>query len=53
VIDLTADQLADADTVDITVAVDRTFIPAAVPALKSSDQRELGVRVFNAYVEVR
>lgn len=43
--------LGDADTVEITVAVDKTFVPAAVPALRTSDPRELGIRVFRAYVE--
>jgi hypothetical protein len=33
------------------VAVDRTFVPASLPAMRSSDNRELGVRVFRAYVE--
>jgi hypothetical protein len=26
-------------------------VPADVPALRSSDARELGIRVFRAYVE--
>jgi hypothetical protein len=43
--------LGAADTIEITIAVDRTFVPAEVPALRSSDSRELGVRVFRAYVE--
>ncbi len=32
-------------------AVDKTFVPASVPQLKSLDPRELGVRVFHAFVE--
>lgn len=34
-----------------TIAVDKTFVPANVPQAASSDQRELGVRVFDAYFE--
>ena len=39
------------ETVDMVVAVDKTFVPASVPQLKSLDPRELGVRVFHAFVE--
>jgi hypothetical protein len=35
----------------MTIAVDHTFVPAEVPALRSADSRELGIRVFRAYVE--
>jgi hypothetical protein len=52
-INITADQFGGGDTVDMTVAVDRTFIPASVPTLRSTDPRELGVRVFRAFVEPR
>lgn len=50
-IPLTAAQLGTAETVDLMVSVDKTFVPASVPQLKSLDPRELGVRVFHAYVE--
>jgi hypothetical protein len=50
-IPLTAGQLGDGETVEMTIAVGRTFVPAAVPALKNNDARELGVRVFRVYVE--
>lgn len=50
---LTAAQLGSGENVEMAIAVDRTFIPSAVPALSSTDPRELGVRVFRAYVEVR
>jgi len=46
-------QLGDGDTVEMRIIVDRTFVPANVPALKNSDPRELGVRVFRAYVQPR
>ena len=50
-ISLTAAQLGSAETVDVVVGVDKTFVPASVPQLKSLDPRELGVRVFHAFVE--
>jgi hypothetical protein len=50
-ISLTAAQLGAGETVDVVVAVDKTFVPASVPQLKSLDPRELGVRVFHAFVE--
>jgi hypothetical protein len=50
-IKLSSAQLGTADTVELTISVDRTFVPAQVPALKSNDPRELGVRVFRAFVQ--
>ncbi len=50
-IKLSADQLGAGDTAELTVSVDRTFVPATLPALKSNDPRELGVRVFRAFVQ--
>jgi hypothetical protein len=50
-IPLTAAQLGAGETVDAVVAVDKTFVPASVPQLKSLDPRELGLRVFHAFVE--
>ena len=46
-----AHQLGAADRVDVTVKVDSTFVPAATPQLKSTDTRELGIRLLNAFVE--
>ena len=46
-----AGQLGDAETVELAISVDRTFVPASLPALRSNDPRELGVRVFRAYVQ--
>jgi hypothetical protein len=48
---LPASQLGNVETVEIAISVDRTFVPADIPALRSSDARELGIRVFRAYVE--
>jgi len=42
---LTAAQLGSADVVDLVLEVDRTFQPGG------TDPRELGIRVFHAYVE--
>lgn len=50
-IDLPASATGETETVEMTIAVDRTFVPSDVPALRSVDARELGVRVFHAYVE--
>jgi hypothetical protein len=50
-ISLTAQQMGNGDTVDVTVVVDKTFVPASIPQLKSSDARELGLRVFHVFVE--
>jgi hypothetical protein len=46
-------QLGDADTVEVAVTVDKTFVPATITQLKSSDGRELGIRVFRAYVQAK
>ena len=50
-IKLSAGQLGDADMVEITLVANRTFVPALEPSTKSSDTRELGVRVFHAFVQ--
>jgi hypothetical protein len=52
-VNLTAAQLGNGETVEITVALDRTFVPASTPQLKSTDSRELGIRVFRAYVQAK
>lgn len=46
-----AAQLGSGDSVVLTLAVDRTFSPAYLPAAKNSDVRTLGVRVFHAYIQ--
>ena len=50
-VSLTAAQMGTGETVDVTVAVDKTFVPATITQLKSTDARELGIRVFRAYVQ--
>jgi hypothetical protein len=49
-VNIAASQLGHNDTVEVTIAVDRTFVPKALPLLASPDPRELGIRVFHAYV---
>jgi hypothetical protein len=44
---LTAAQLGTGDMVNLSINVDRTFAPGG------ADSRELGIRVFHAYVEPR
>ena len=46
-----AAQLGTADMVDLTLEVDKTWVPALVPGANSRDPRELGLRVFHAFVE--
>jgi hypothetical protein len=50
-IPLTVAQLGDADMVEIALVANRTFVPALDSTLKSGDTRELGVRVFHAFVQ--
>jgi hypothetical protein len=50
---LSASQFGTDETVDLRISVDRTFIPATIPEMKNADPRELGVRVFRAYLEPR
>jgi hypothetical protein len=50
-IPLTAAQAGEAETVEMAIAVDKTFVPASLPQLKSGDGRELGVRVFRVHIE--
>jgi hypothetical protein len=44
-------QLGEAEMVEMTVSVDKTFVPASSPALGRTDPRELGIRVFRAFVQ--
>jgi hypothetical protein len=48
---LTAAQLGDAETIDLKFSTDKTFVPALQPASNSKDPRELGIRIFHAFVE--
>jgi hypothetical protein len=46
-----ADQLGTAEMAELQITVDKTFVPAVLTAGASNDPRELGVRVFHAFVE--
>jgi hypothetical protein len=48
---ITAAQLGAADVVDIKISVDKTYVPAVITNGANRDPRELGVRVFHAYVQ--
>jgi hypothetical protein len=50
---LTAAQLGTNDMVELVISVDKTFVPALVNASHSKDPRELGIRVFHAFVDAR
>jgi hypothetical protein len=50
-IPISAAQLGADDKVELKISVDKTFVPAVVTAGGQHDQRELGVRVFHAFVE--
>jgi hypothetical protein len=52
-ISLPATELGAADLLDLQIAVDKTFVPALVDPAHSTDPRELGVRVFHAFVDSR
>ena len=48
---LQAEQLGSGDIVELQLRVDKTYVPALLPASSSRDSRELGVRVFHVFVE--
>ena len=50
-IPLTAAALGGGDMVELKLVADRTFVPALEPGAKSNDPRELGARVFHAFVQ--
>src|SRR5262245_38027639 len=52
-IKLPAAQMGSADMAELQIGVDKTFIPAQVTGGASKDPRELGVRVFHAFVDPR
>ena len=49
---LKAAQLGAADVAEIVIAVDKTYVPAVVNS-SNKDPRELGIRVFHAFVDPR
>jgi hypothetical protein len=48
-----AAQLGQAETTEIRIHVDRTFVPMTMAPDKSKDPRELGLRVFHAFIQPR
>ena len=50
-IPVTVGQFGDGDTVTLALHIDKTFVPADVSGAESGDQRNLGVRVFYAFLE--
>lgn len=48
---LTAAQLGTGEMTEVKIAVDKTFVPALLPAANNRDSRELGICVFHAFVE--
>ena len=50
-IPITADQFGAADMVELRFVVDKTFVPALEPGGSTGDTRELGARVFHAFVQ--
>jgi hypothetical protein len=52
VIPVTAAQLGTNELAELRIDVDRIFVPARLPA-GGRDERELGIRVYHAYVEGR
>lgn len=50
-IPIAAADLGSSEMVELQISVDKTFVPALVPEANSKDPRELGIRVFHAYVQ--
>jgi hypothetical protein len=48
---ISAGQLGTADMVELRLVADKTFVPALEPGGGSGDTRELGARVFHAFVQ--
>jgi hypothetical protein len=48
---LSAAQLGTGDMVEVKLIANRTFVPALETGSKSNDTRELGIRVFHAFVQ--
>ena len=50
---LKAAQIGDAEMAELQIRVDKPWIPAQVPEARNTDKRELGIRVFHAFVDPR
>jgi len=49
---LKGEQLGTADVAELVISVDKTYVPSVINA-SSKDPRELGVRVFHAFLDPR
>jgi len=45
--------LGTGDMAEVRLVVDKTFVPALMPGSNNRDNRELGIRVFHAFIEPR
>jgi hypothetical protein len=52
-IGLKAAQMGSSEMAELRIRVDKPWIPAQVAEARNTDKRELGVRVFHAYVDPR
>jgi hypothetical protein len=52
-VNLQAAQMGTEEMSELHIGVDQTFIPLQVPGSNSKDPRELGIRVFHAYIDPR
>jgi len=50
-IQLSTAQLGSEDMAELRIGVDKTFVPALQPGSTNKDPRDLGVRVFHAFIE--
>jgi hypothetical protein len=50
---ITAAQIGTGEMAEMQIRVDKSWIPAQTPAANSADTRELGVRVFHAFIDPR
>ena len=52
-IPVTAEQLGTSEMGELRIEVDRTFVPSRLTTGGGKDMRELGIRVYHAFVEAR
>jgi hypothetical protein len=50
-IPLKADQMGAGEMAELQLTVDKTFVPMQITGGTSKDPRELGVRVFHAFIQ--
>jgi hypothetical protein len=50
-IPVTATQLGTGEMVELRILTDKTFVPALLPGSTNKDSRELGIRVFHAFIQ--